>query len=228
MKDEATNPDAHEPGQLPRFVFGVSGHRDLVPENLEELRAQIRIVFDRFRLAYPNPGYDLLSPLAEGADRAAAEVALNCGIKLIVPLPMAQPEYEQDFVTTESVTEFRQLLTRAASYFEVCEKGSEKSDRPEKYAAVGDYIARRSNVLILLWDGRDNDKIGGTSWVRKRREHWIARSKSGESPPPPPFGYAGTIHIRIPRLANPEPSGARIMGDLPALSTDQADVRSRL
>ena len=227
MKDEATDGD-HEPtGQSPCFIFGVSGHRDLVPSNAEELRAQIGIVFDRFRLAYPNLDYELLSPLAEGADRAAAEVALNCGIRLMVPLPMEQDEYERDFATSESLTEFRQLLARADSHLEISDKGSERSDRPQKYAAVGDYIARRSNVLILLWDGRDNEKIGGTSWVKKRRDYWIARSKSGENPPPP-FGYAGTIHIRIPRLANPEPSDVRIMGELPARPADQADVRSRL
>src|SRR6476660_380985 len=181
MKDEATNADHQQTGQSPCFIFGVSGHRDLVPSKVEEVRAQIGIVFDRFRLAYPDLGYELLSPLAEGADRAAAEVALNCGIRLIVPLPMEQGEYERDFVTSDSVTEFRQLLARADSHLEVSDKDSERSDRPQKYAAVGDYIARRSNVLILLWDGRDNDKIGGTAWVKKRREYWIACSKSGEN-----------------------------------------------
>jgi hypothetical protein len=108
--------------QSPCFIFGVSGHRDLVPSNVEELRAQIGIVFDRFRLAYPDLGYELLSPLAEGADRAAAEVALNCGIRLIVPLPMEQREYERDFATSESVAEFRQLLARADSHLEVSDK----------------------------------------------------------------------------------------------------------
>lgn len=227
MKDEATNAGHQQNGESSCFIFGVSGHRDLVPSNVEELRTQIGIVFDRFRLAYPNLSYELLSPLAEGADRAAAEVALNSGIRLIVPLPMDQREYERDFATSESVAEFRQLLGRADSHLEVSHKDRERSDRPQKYAAVGDYIARRSNVLILLWDGRDNDKIGGTAWVKKRREYWVACSKSGKNPPPP-FGYAGTIHIRIPRLASPEPSDVKIIGELPARPADQTDVRSRL
>src|ERR1051325_1105609 len=94
----------------PPFVFGVSGHRDVPAESLPELREQIRAVFDRFRSAYPGASYELLRPLADGADRAAAEVALGCGIRLIVPLPMAQSDYEQDFTTPESLAEFRRLL----------------------------------------------------------------------------------------------------------------------
>src|SRR2546423_5982605 len=93
------------------FVFGVSGHRDAFAEDFPELQKQIRTVLDRFRLAYPNAAFELLSPLAEGADRLAAEAALRDGIRLVVPMPMAQTEYERDFTTPESLREFRQLLT---------------------------------------------------------------------------------------------------------------------
>src|SRR5256885_2775926 len=103
------------------FVSGVSGHRDLVRADLPELRKQLHIVFDRFRSAYPNAAFELISPLAEGADRVAAEVALTCGIKLIVPMPMAQQEYERDFITAESLSEFRRLLAAAGSQREVSE-----------------------------------------------------------------------------------------------------------
>src|SRR5205809_6215324 len=163
------------------FTFGVSGHRDPVEDDSPELRKQIDTVFDRFRRAYPNASFELLSPLAEGADRIAAEVALKTGARLIVPLPMAQAEYERDFTATESLQEFRRLLAAAASAFEVHSAGT--GSRASKYAAVGDYIARQSNVLILLWDGQDNSKLGGTAWVKKRRKHWIDFSKSDDNVP---------------------------------------------
>src|SRR6478735_6297643 len=119
---KSKDPQRHRPdrksGQF-RFIFGVSGHRDTLGEDSAELRKQIGTVFDRFRLAYPNASFELLSPLAEGADRIAAEVALRAGIRLVVPLPMPQSEYERDFTTAGSLAEFHRLLAAAASVFEV-------------------------------------------------------------------------------------------------------------
>jgi hypothetical protein len=181
------------------FTFGVSGHRDPLEDDFTELQKQIGIVFERFRRAHPDASFELLSPLAEGADRIAAEVALKSGLRVVVPMPMPQAEYERDFTTTESLREFRRLLAAAASFFEI--HSAETGNRASKYAAVGDYIARQSNVLILLWDGEDNSKIGGTAWVRKRRKHWIDLSKTDENVPNG-FGYAGTIQIVTPRRAS--------------------------
>jgi hypothetical protein len=197
------------------FVFGVSGHRDVRSEDVAELQNQIQLVFDRFRRAYAGASLELLSPLAEGADRIAASVASRCGIRLVVPMPMAQADYERDFVTPESLGEFRRLLGLSDSHFEVRDTEPEGDLRSEKYAAVGDYIARRSHVLILLWDGQDNEKIGGTAWVKKRREYWVNSSKIGASAPPI-FGYVGTIHIVTPRQANAHRHPKiEIIGDLP-------------
>jgi hypothetical protein len=127
---------------------------------------------------------------------------------------MPQSEYERDFRTTESLAEFHRLLAEAASVFQVSSNQTEQ--RAHQYAAVGDYIARRSNVLILLWDGRDNSKIGGTAWVKKRRDYWINLPET-TADAPNPYGYAGTVQIVTPRQAA---SGDRprieIIGDLPA------------
>jgi hypothetical protein len=210
------------PGKAP-FIFGISGHRDLVPADLPELRAQLEIVFSRFRSAYPEAAFQLLSPLAEGADRLAAELALACGIKLLVPMPMAQEEYELDFADALSLAEFRRLLAAAELNWQIRNESeralSDNDARAEKYAAVGDYIARKSHVLILLWDGRDNEKIGGTAWVRKRREHWIKEAKKN-APAPAPYGYVQTIQIVTPRVtaagSGQERPRIEIVGDVPA------------
>jgi hypothetical protein len=204
------------------LVFGVSGHRDLVRTDLPELRKQLQTVFERFRLAYPNASFELLSPLAEGADRVAAEVALICGIKLKVPMPMAQADYERDFTTVESLSEFRRLLATANSQWELSDNQlnqsllSDSNRRTLRYAAVGDFIARTSHVLILLWDGRDNKKVGGTAWVKKRREHWL-RVAEEKGTPPDVFGYLRTVHIVTPRETAEKTARPRIeiIGDLP-------------
>src|SRR3954471_1786703 len=125
----------------PPLVFGISGHRDLVASNLPELRRQLDTVFASFCAAYPGHRFELLSPLAEGADRLAAEVALARGITLRVPMPMGQSDYERDFPDRESLEEFRSLLKLAEASWEVqTDKDSASGgDRDKQYAAVGDY-----------------------------------------------------------------------------------------
>jgi hypothetical protein len=225
MSQEDTVVDSAGIAAEPAFVFGVSGHRDPVLEDFPLLAKQIRTVFDRFRSAHRSPCFELLSPLAEGADRIAAEAALQAGIRLVVPLPMAQAEYERDFATSESLHSFRQLLAAAGSVFEI--PSNETDVRTNKYAAVGEYIARQSNVLILLWDGRDNEKVGGTAWVKKRREHWVGLAKAGKSTPPP-FGYVGTIQIVTPRRGDRTRPRIEIIGALPQAAISQAEERSKL
>jgi len=224
----------HTKAEAP-FVFGISGHRDLVRSDLPALRKQLQTVFERFSTKYPNASFELLSPLAEGADRVAAEVALAHGMKVRVPMPMAQPEYECDFTTAESLGEFRRLLAEASSQWEVRDDSSSQASlsdsqiRAEKYASVGEFIARKSHVLILLWDGRDNQKIGGTAWVKKRREHWTWVGAQ-EGTAPDVFGYVGTIQIVTPRATAGGTAQPRIeiVGDLPPAGLDQADERSKL
>ena len=60
--------------------------------------------------AQPGATFELLTPLAEGADRIAAHEALAAGITLVVPMPMAQAEYERDFTTEESLAELQTVL----------------------------------------------------------------------------------------------------------------------
>jgi hypothetical protein len=175
------------------FIFGVSGHRDLVPADLPELRRQLREIFRRSISSRPNAVFQLLTPLAEGADRIAAEEAHALGIQLVVPMPMIQAEYERDFTSPDSLGAFRQLLQTADVQFVVTDAAStcEGDERTQRYAAVGDYIARTSHVLILLWDGKENQKIGGTAWVRTRREHWTRLAKER--------GYVSTLEtIHLP------------------------------
>ena len=180
------------------FVFGVSGHRDLVAADLPELRRQLREIFRRFMAARPDATFELLTPLAEGADRVAAHEALSAGIKLVVPLPMPQAEYERDFTTAESLEEFRQLLRAAVSQYELPDESTTRGNtqRAQRYAAVGDYIAEKSDVLILLWDGEENHKVGGTAWVKKRREHWCKLAKESGSP-----ARKETVHLHTRRVA---------------------------
>jgi hypothetical protein len=82
---------------------------------------------------------------------------------------------------------------------------------------MGDLIARRSHVLILLWDGRENDKMGGTAWVKKRREYWINAATDREGSPQT-VSYDPTIQIVTPRAVDGGTQNrpcVRIIGNLP-------------
>ena len=137
-------------------------------------------------------------------------------------MPMAQADYERDFTTEESLSEFRRLLATANSQWELSDNQpnqsllSDSNRRTQRYAAVGDFIARASHVLILLWDGRDNEKVGGTAWVKKRRGHWL-RVAAEKGTAPDVFGYVGTIHIVTPRETVEGTTRPRIdiIGELP-------------
>jgi hypothetical protein len=221
VKAKGEDPNGGPGSKRVPLVFGISGHRDLLNTEVPQLRKQLLYIFERFRAAYPHTPFRLLTPLAEGADRLTAEVALSSNVDLFVPLPMKQQEYERDFTTAKSLAEFRALLALAKSHWEISFATSPGVERrTQQYAEVGDFIACNSHVLILLWDGGDNRKVGGTAWVRKRREYWVNSASN-------PFlgifslAYGPTIQVVTPRASGrlPRPRPATI-GELPPGATE--------
>ncbi len=154
------------------LTFGITGHRDPREEDLELLRSKVRKVFKLLQQRCPNTPLQILSPLADGADRLVAKVALEEKIQLIVPLPMPKSIYEQDF-DVQSQQEFNQLLKQANQVFTLplAEGNTETNiveqndNRTQQYALVGAFIARHSHILLALWDGISLDKMAGTAQV---------------------------------------------------------------
>lgn len=218
MKARSTNRSGAPVDQRRPLIFGVSGHRDLVPSDVPELRRRLSRVFSSFRAAYPHTPFHLLTPLAEGADRLIAKVALTFEIDLFVPLPMEQAEYEKDFATAKSLAEFRALLAKARSRWEIPRAKAGTGWRTKQYAEVGELIARDSHVLILLWDGEENRKVGGTAWVSKRRKHLVREGAGLKT-----FASGPTIQVVTPRVSGrlPRPRPATV-GDLPPSAKDFA------
>lgn len=165
----------------PRRVLriGVTGHRldKLDADDAARLRAQVRKILLRLKQALvghdPAPArggagnfkLQIVSPLAEGADRLVAEAALDEGAELIAPLPFPRERYALDFADPASRADFFALLGRAAQVVEIDgRRGSERS-RQEAYRAVGTLVLRKSDMLIALWDGRKASGPGGTADV---------------------------------------------------------------
>ena len=215
MKD-STKSTPGTPRPLP-LVVGITGHRDLREEDHEPLKQQIRKIFAELRQRYPATPLVLFSPLAEGADRLAAQVALepDLGIRLVVPLPMPKDEYEKDFATPQSKAEFNDLLRKAERFFPLSgAEGSPEVNDLEKekgragfYALVGAYIARHSQILIALWDGAESTKTGGTAEVVRFKLAGVPPPYAPPRSPLDPVESGPVYHILTPRIKNPAPAG---------------------
>ena len=154
------------------LTIGVTGHRDLVADEIPALKKIVRGFFLRLKSDFPDLDLQLITPLAEGSDRLVADVASEMGVNLIVPLPMPQAEYEQDFSSSSAVQDFRDSLDNARVIHLRMLSGAQgravsSEDRDRQYAQLGVFISNHSQVLLALWDGKSSTATGGTAGVVK-------------------------------------------------------------
>lgn len=157
------------------LVIAVTGHRDLVPAELGGIRERVRELFVQLGERYPDRRLSVMSSLAAGADQLVAEVALDLGIEVTVPLPMPRHLYLQDFETAEALARFESLCERAGEVFELpLARGNtaEQVSRPgparnREYAQVGVFLCAHCHILLALWDGKPGGELGGTGQVVK-------------------------------------------------------------
>jgi hypothetical protein len=156
----------------PGLRIGVSGHR--VPPKLpEESEAPLRALVDRTlaaiaataRQANTASALVIVSALAEGSDRIVAAAGLAAGFALQAVLPFAKAEYERDFETPMSRSEFEELLGRACDVFEL---DGAADERPRAYEAAGLFMLANIDVLVAIWDGGVAAGIGGTAQIVER------------------------------------------------------------
>lgn len=145
------------------ITFGVTGHRDLRGEDIEKLEESVHSLFKKYQSAYPHTELIVISALAEGADMLVARVAKNLGVALHVLLPYQEEEYMDSFEDKENAKSFQALKTYA-SKVEV-NSCVHTHGHESCYQQLGERIADVSNILIALWDGTDNGKVGGTSAI---------------------------------------------------------------
>lgn len=147
--------------------IAITGHRDLHPDAVSGLRQQLADLYAALDAAHPHSDLVLLSGLAEGADRLAAEVALDAGIDVVGVLPMPAEQYRADFPSTRAG--FDALVSRCATVLELpVPDGDDLSDpavRSACYERLGDWLTRYSFVLLALWDGAPGRGAGGTADV---------------------------------------------------------------
>jgi multisubunit Na+/H+ antiporter MnhB subunit len=155
------------------LVIAVTGHRDLVPDEVPGIRERVRNLLADLAKRYPERRLRVMSPLAEGADRLVAREAVALGVELIVPLPMPREAYIKDFQTEESVREFDHLCAAANEILELPVARRNKlvdiadygPARDLQYAQVGIFLCAHCHILLAIWDGKLTGDLGGTGQV---------------------------------------------------------------
>lgn len=195
------------------IAIGITGHRDVRPQDIPQLEATLRGILRDFRQHYPSTPLTVISALAEGADRIAARIALEEGTRLVVPLPMRRELYEADFPTEASRQEFAGLISQAWSWFELPLLPGATEDeisvygpaRDRQYAYVGAYLARNSQVLIAMWDGIPLELVGGTAFIVEFQLKGIPPTYIPRHSMFEPEETGPVYHIITPRIRNQQP-----------------------
>ncbi|HZL32354.1 MAG TPA: hypothetical protein VFC81_00080, partial [Verrucomicrobiae bacterium] len=156
------------------LTIGVTGHRVLAEP--DKVVAGVEAALARIAQAHPGKSLTMVSALAEGADRLAMAPAMKRGgTRLVAVLPMPKYDYLADFESTESKDEFLRLLGGADELIELAPRAS----REQAYAAAGDALLQRADVILAIWDGQGAQGHGGTAEViagaraRSKPTAWI-------------------------------------------------------
>ncbi|KPL74835.1 hypothetical protein ADN00_13435 [Ornatilinea apprima] len=139
--------------------IGISGHRFL--SDPERLTAALENVCQTLHFRFPQIGWQICSPLAEGADRLAASVFLKHQSDLIAILPLPPEEYLLSFSTADSREEFTQYLYKAQEVIQL----PAQPDVDQAYAALGLFLLENCDILLVIWDGSASQGKGGTGEI---------------------------------------------------------------
>ncbi len=151
------------------FVVGVSGHRDLRPDALPQLRAAVTGILVQLRAHLPDSEVRIMAGMAAGADLLVAETALELGFGIDALLPMPLEHYAADF-DTDSLGTLRKLLAHPlvrCRELPPAPAGADSdpaiADRDIHYARLTRHLIRGCSLLIALWDGQSSPLPGGTA-----------------------------------------------------------------
>ncbi len=142
-------------GKTLPIIVGVTGHRNIRPEDRPALREAVKGELERLRALCPHSELRLLCSLAEGGDLLCAGAAEELGIPLTAVLPLSLAAYSEDF-SPAGLRELERQLDRAEQVFmapdtEAVPEGGR--DRDYGYRQAGIYVSAHSHVLLALWDG---------------------------------------------------------------------------
>ncbi|MGH8212259.1 MAG: hypothetical protein ACREPP_03375, partial [Rhodanobacteraceae bacterium] len=154
------------------LVIGVTSHRNIPAREVGFLRQRVRNLFAQWQRRFPQLPLVVLSALAEGGDQLVAQEGLECGARLVAPLPLPREMYAQDFTDAGTHAAFDSLCARAHviqlpllpghTLIDIAQSGVERN---RQYAQASAFVARHCHLLLAIWDGKPSDRLGGTAQV---------------------------------------------------------------
>ncbi|MGE0743105.1 MAG: hypothetical protein AB7O98_17340 [Hyphomonadaceae bacterium] len=157
-----------------RLIVAVTGHRlNQLPERerpriAAEIADCMGAAENAARGFYaPDIRCELRSAIAEGADRYAADAALQRGWRLVTPLPFSVERYAEDFEAQASKDEYQRLLKASRRVAPVPDQLLARVGGGDAapYAAVGHALIDKADLLVCVWNGLPPRGPGGTSEV---------------------------------------------------------------
>jgi len=146
-----------------KFAIGVTGHRDCDEAALPAIKESVSSSLANLKSRFSNTTVEVICGLAEGADCVVAQAALDLGISVQAILPMPLNLYRQDFSESGLATLELLISNPNVTVTEIPVGTDNDLNRDRQYVLLKDYIVRRSNILLALWDNLVTGLPGGTA-----------------------------------------------------------------
>lgn len=154
------------------ITLGVTGHRDLVPDEMSAIGDHFRHLVDELRAQYPRLGFRVITGLAKGADQLIAKESLRLRdagypVEVFSVLPMPLAEYRHDFEGGDLAAFdhlYRELEAKGCLILEM----PMTERRTVAYVNFGRYLIDHTDILVSVWDGLLNGNPGGTGHVTQQ------------------------------------------------------------
>jgi len=204
-------------------MVGVAGHRDLIPDEIPQIRAAVTGLLRRLHHESPNVPFRLLCSMASGADLLVADVAAEVGIDIIVVLPYSRQLCRHDLPTEAERVNFDRLCDLSDVVELDLPEGVRIEDvqgpgefRDRQYQRGGSIIARYSGLMIAIWNGENTHHRAGTARAVEFRHRGVTPAGEIEGVPRDTlFASHGddlNFEIRCGRISRPAPAGVEVIG----------------
>jgi len=139
---------------------GFSGHQRRAGIDWNWVREAIAVGLARFPA-----GFEGLCSLAAGADQLFAKCVRAQGGRLVVIVP--RDDYESFFDEPDDLRTYREMLRTADRKIELHDLGA-----PERsFFRAGEYITENADALMVVWDGKPAEGLGGTADIVRLARH---------------------------------------------------------
>jgi hypothetical protein len=205
------------------FMIGVVGHRDLVAQEIPQIRAAVIELLERLCAENPDVPIRLLCSMSAGADLLVAEVAAEIGIDIIALLPYSRRlcraalTTEKDGATFDRLCDMSEVIElNLVGGAKVADVELEAVHRERQLQRAGSLIAHYSGLMIAIWDGVYTDHRAGTARaIRFRRQGVMPTDEIAAAPHDvliSPQGDDLNYEIRCSRISNPKSTGVAVVG----------------